>query len=52
MNARGTRRPHARTPRPRKVKISGGGGKKGCVLVLLALASIPFAYGLISAVAR
>ncbi len=43
MNARGTRRPHSRTPRPRKVKISGGGGKKGgCArAVLLALASLP-----------
>ena len=44
MNARGTRRPHSRTPRPRKVKISGGGKKGGsCALVLLAMAALPVA---------
>ncbi|HEX6970259.1 MAG TPA: hypothetical protein VF174_15800 [Micromonosporaceae bacterium] len=45
MAARGTRRPHVRTPRPRKVNVSrrsGGGGKSGgCALILLLLVSLP-----------
>lgn len=54
MNARGTRRPHARTPRSRDVNISrrgggGGGGKSfwreaaGCAVLLAALAALPLA---------
>lgn len=43
MNARGTRRPHARRVRSKPVRISGGGGKKSglCGLVALALLSAP-----------
>lgn len=41
MNARGTRRPHARRPRPKPIKRSGGGsdGKGGCVVVAIAALS-------------
>ena len=54
MNARGTRRPHARTPRSRAVKVSrrGGGddvgGKSfvrellGCAVIAAALLALPF----------
>lgn len=39
MMARGTRRPHMRTPRPRGRRGGGGGGGKGwgCALFLYAL---------------
>lgn len=39
MSARGTRRPHSRTPRPRKVK-SGGSKKSGACLILAFAASL------------
>ena len=42
MNARGTRRPHAKRVRPKPVRMKrGGGSKKGCGLLLLAFLSLP-----------
>jgi hypothetical protein len=46
MNARGTRRPHAKRVRSKPVRMKrggGGGGKKtsGCGLFLFALISLP-----------
>lgn len=36
--ARGTRRPHVRRPRSKPVRIKSRSGKKGCAIVVLALA--------------
>lgn len=54
MNARGTRRPHSRRVRPKKVKVSRRAGKSssGCVLVLFMLASPLLVFGALVVGAR
>lgn len=43
MNARGTRRPHPRRVRPKKVKVSRRAGKSssGCVLIVAFMLASP-----------
>lgn len=43
MNARATRRPHARRVRSKPIRKAGGGGGKsgGCLVLVAALASLP-----------
>ena len=54
MNARGTRRPHAKRVYKRARKRAGGGkkGGKGCLLLVLALPALPTLAGIASAVIR